>query len=61
MLDLADLSKSPHHGTVEVGIDFVQVGHHADLVPKAGKQRNEFSIVHAPVNGPLADLETIKM
>lgn len=46
---------------MEIGIDIVQVGHKADLVPEAGKQSNEFSVVHAPINSPLADLETIEM
>lgn len=44
---------------MKIRIDIVEVIHKARLVAISGKQCCQLSVIHAAVNGPLTDLESV--
>lgn len=59
LLDLLDLCDRPNHRTMKIRINIVEVIHKARLVAISGKQCCQLSVIHAAVNGPLTDLESV--
>lgn len=61
MLNLMDLIDRPRHGTVEIGVDIVEIFNEANLVSIPGKESEKLLFVHASKDSPCTDLETIQM
>lgn len=59
LLDVLDLGERPVERGGEVMVDVGEVFDEARLVTVAGEERDELFVVHAPVDGALADLEAV--
>lgn len=54
-----DLLNCPHHRAVEICINVIEVLNNAHLVSITREEGDQLFVVHAAIDGALADLEAI--
>lgn len=60
-MDLVDLLNCPHHRAMEICVDVIQVLNNAHLVSITREEGDQLFVVHAAIDGALADLKAINV